>query len=107
MFMMVLLLAVSDPTPAKPAPPEPSKFPVVREIESIGGSGSTLLSYDVDAKGKAKNCMVLEPSGSTYLDEQACKTLLTKAKFRPTLNEKGKPVATSGRTVRIRWKITG
>lgn len=99
--------SVQPPSAAPQAPAEPSKFPIVREIDKIGGSGSTLIGFNIDRNGKAFGCTVLEPSGSAFLDEKACETVMDKAKFRPTVNEKGKPVPTYGKTVRIRWNIEG
>jgi TonB family protein len=113
MIFIALLLGILEPTgssiqtssTATQAPAEPSRFPIVHEIDKIGGSGSTLIGFDIDKNGKAYGCNVLEPSGSTFLDEKACETVMDKAKFRPTLDDKGKPVPIYGKTLRIRWNI--
>ncbi len=99
------LASIQQPSAAPQAPAEPSKFPIIQEIDKIGGSGSTLISFNIDTNGKAYGCTVLEPSGSAYLDEKACETLMDKGKFRPTLNAQGKRVPTYGKTVRVRWNI--
>lgn len=93
---------IPSATPQVPA--EPSKFPIVREIDQIGGGGATLVRFNMDKGGKAFGCTVLEPSGSANLDENACK-IIDKGKFRPTINDKGKPVPTYGKMLRIRWNI--
>lgn len=77
---------------------------MVREIDQIGKAGATLVRFNIDKSGKAFGCTVLEPSGSAYLDENACKTI-DKGKFRPTINDKGKPVPTYSKVLRIRWNI--
>jgi TonB family protein len=115
MILIAFLLGIAEPAVASIQPPstapqaptEPSKFPIVREINKIGGRGSTLIGFNIDKNGKAFGCTVLEPSGSTVLDEKACEIMMDKGKFRPTINDKGKPVPTYGKTVRIRWNIEG
>lgn len=94
------------PIPSAPprVPAEPSKFPIVREIDQIGGGAATLVRFNIDKGGKVFGCTVLEPSGSANLDENACK-IIDKGKFRPTINDRGKPVPTYGKMVRIRWNI--
>lgn len=113
MLFFAFLLATTEPPassnePSATAPEasvEPSKFPIVREIDKIGGSGFTLVRFNVDEKGKAFDCTVVTPSGSNFLDEKACETIMNTAKFRPDRDKKGKPIATYGRTIRIRWNI--
>jgi protein TonB len=97
--------STQSPSTAPQAPAQPSEFPIVREIDKIGGSGSTLVRFNIDKNGKAFDCTVVEPSGSTFLDEKACDTLTNTAKFRPSRNDKGEPVPTYGKTIRIRWNI--
>lgn len=113
MLLIALLLGIAgsavsttqSPSTAPQVPAQPSEFPIVREIDTIGGSGSTLVRFNIDKNGKAFDCTVVEPSGSTFLDEKACETVMDKGKFRPTKDDRGKPVPTYGKTIRIRWNI--
>lgn len=92
------------PSATLQAPAAPSKAHIVREFDRMEGGGATLILFNIDKSGKAFGCTVLEPSGSAYLDEEACRTAGNR-KFRPTLNDKGKPVPTYGKMLRIRWNI--
>jgi len=58
----------------------------------------------VDEKGKAKSCEILRLFGDSDFGNTACEALMRRAKFRPALDEFGKPVASSYQN-RIRWSL--
>ncbi len=93
------------PLTAPPVPAKPSEAPLVGEIRKTGTGSSTLVRVNIDNKGKAFDCTVVEASGSTFLDEKACEIVTNTAKFRPSTNSKGETVPAYGTKIRIRWNI--
>ena len=65
--------------------------------------GSTRVSYTVSTEGKATQCTVTQSSGFPRLDEQTCRLIERRYKFKPALRD-GKPV-TETKTQTITWKI--
>jgi hypothetical protein len=46
----------------------------------------------VDVNGMIKDCVITEPSGNAEFDGTTCDRLKVKARFKPKLDDKGKPV---------------
>jgi TonB family protein len=59
--------------------------------------GQTIVAFDIDATGKASNCVVEKSSGSRALDGVLCPILEKRAKFSPARSTDGMPVATQAR----------
>lgn len=107
--------------PAPPAPPPPSAAPVrlsprgspqswvttedyppsaIRD--GIEGTVSTALT--IDSSGKVTGCTVTSSSGSSLLDDTACRLLTRRARFQPGKDSAGNPTG-GGYTFRFRWQI--
>jgi len=71
----------------------------------IGRIGTSQISLDIEPSGQVSNCRVLETSGSAELDARTCEIARTQAKFKPELDEHGKPRAMTDYRIRFRWKI--
>lgn len=67
-------------------------------------SGRSQIMMMIDEAGALKDCMVEETSGIAVLDAQTCILLHERAKFRPALDDAGKPVR-SVLTQRVHWKM--
>ncbi|MGB3806727.1 MAG: energy transducer TonB, partial [Erythrobacter sp.] len=54
--------------------------------------GTVGVRVTVTAEGRAANCRVTRSSGSSSLDEGACRSMERYARFNPALNAAGNPV---------------
>ncbi|MBS0477485.1 MAG: energy transducer TonB [Proteobacteria bacterium] len=61
-----------------------------------GYEGRVVVSFEITADGRAKNCHVSDSSGKSSLDRPICPALERKARFSPKI-EADVPVATTGR----------
>ncbi|MFB0875001.1 MULTISPECIES: energy transducer TonB [unclassified Sphingobium] len=112
---------VAAPPPPPPAPPPPPS--VAKPLSPRGNPGSwatpedyppralreekqgtTGLRLEVGADGRVTNCSVTSSSGSSELDETACKLVTRRARFNPAEDAGGNKIASSYST-RIRWQI--
>lgn len=55
--------------------------------------GTVFYQIQVDAKGAASDCKVIEGSGIAVLDDATCPALMRVAAFEPALDAAGKPIA--------------
>ena len=89
------ILPESDRTPRSFLPPVAMGMDSWRELafdaefkrkilQIEGGDGTALYALTVDHDGKASGCGVMQSSGSSELDNGACKSLLENAKFKPS-----------------------
>ena len=70
-----------------------------REIQ-----GTVTFQLKLDSTGAVENCLILLSSDSAVLDEQSCKLMRQRAKFKPARDAGDQPV-TSFYVNRIRWQI--
>ncbi len=66
--------------------------------------GVSAIRWDVTAEGKAENCTVVSSSGMAELDQAACNAILSRARYTPALDKKGRAIRTTA-TRRVRWQI--
>ena len=66
--------------------------------------GTVGVSVTVGANGRVSGCRVSRSSGSSVLDDAACKSMTRYARFDPALNDAGNPVSGSWSTS-IRYQI--
>lgn len=66
--------------------------------------GMTNFLLNVDAKGAATHCRIVDSSGFPSLDKQTCALLLARAAFDPARDADGNPVA-SFYINRVRWQV--
>jgi protein TonB len=110
--------------PAPPAPPPPPPPPVKLQPAKARGSlpglittddypqdairneqqGTTAIRLDVGPDGRVTNCTVTSSSGSSSLDNTACRLLKSRARFTPATDSTGAKVSDSVST-RIRWQL--
>lgn len=114
-------LRIPPPAPVAPPPPPPSlargastrnegrwarriqeNYPTSalrREVEGTVG-----VSVTVSTDGRATNCRVTASSGSSILDDAACRGMERYARFNPALNAAGNPTTGSYAT-RITYRL--
>jgi protein TonB len=69
-----------------------------------GESGTTGFRLDIGADGRVTNCTVTSSSGSSVLDNTACRLLQRRAKFSPAVDSNGNPT-TDTFASRFRWVL--
>jgi protein TonB len=55
--------------------------------------GRVEYEVDVDASGTPTDCRIVVTSGHPSLDEETCRDLMRRVRFKPATDEQGKPVA--------------
>lgn len=69
-----------------------------------GREGVTKITWQINEQGRVENCQVTGSSGSSDLDEAACRLVTRRGRYSPALDQNGRPMrATAGRNVR--WVI--
>lgn len=61
----------------------------------------------INEKGSVAGCDLLKPSGVSVLDAVGCAIITQRAKFKPALDTKGKPVRSSVVSPPVTWHIAG
>ena len=62
------------------------------DARNLGIEGRTEFLLTIGTNGKVKSCVITGSSGSSSLDLQTCRSMSMNGRFRPALNENGKPV---------------
>lgn len=109
------------PPPPRPAPPAP---PVVSKAAGAKGDpaqwitnddypassiraeeeGTTAIKWTINAAGRVENCVVTASSGSSALDQAACRALTRRARYSPAVDAAGSPISTTS-SRRVVWKL--
>ena len=66
---------------------------------------ATAILVKITPEGLARDCTVIQSSGTPELDARACAILMEKGRFKPMVDAKGNAIEGQYRT-RIVWKIT-
>jgi TonB family protein len=59
--------------------------------------GQTIVAFDIDATGRATNCLIEKSSGNRALDGVLCPVLEKRARFSPAHAADGMPVSVKAR----------
>lgn len=109
---------------APPAPPAPPPPPRVSQAAGARGDesswvtqddyppaalreekeGTSVIAWTINIQGRVENCRTTQTSGSTDLDEAACRALTRRGRYTPAKDENGNPIATT-KSRRVRWVI--
>ncbi len=114
-----------NPTPiaAPPAPPAP---PAPRVSQAAGArgdesswitqddyppaalreekEGTSVIAWTINTQGRVEGCRTVQSSGSSDLDDAACRALTRRARYTPAKDQNGNPIATTKQR-RVRWVI--
>lgn len=71
-----------------------------------GEQGTAGVKFWVSKEGKARDCEVVESSGSKVLDQQSCSIIVQRSHFEPARTAAGEPVESIAYQ-RIRWELPG
>lgn len=66
--------------------------------------GTSGVKFWVTKDGKARDCEVVESSGSKILDQKTCSIIVLRSHFEPARTTSGEPVDSIGYS-RIRWEL--
>lgn len=66
--------------------------------------GIATFRLDIDPRGRVIGCGILESSGASVLDLRTCQVLLTRARFRPAIDESGTAIK-SFFVSKVRWRL--
>jgi protein TonB len=116
----------APPAPPAPPPPPPPPPPPRQAAEAAkprgnpqgwvtdedypaaamrsGESGTTGVRLAVGADGRVTDCNVTSSSGSSVLDQTACRLLMRRARFTPAKDTSGSAVAGSWSS-RFTWRL--
>lgn len=76
------------------------------ESLKAGEQGTVAFRLDIDAEGKASNCVVVLSSGYPRLDKATCDVMIRRARFTPATDATGVP----GKGIfssKVKWVIPG
>ncbi|OYY68440.1 energy transducer TonB [Sphingomonas sp. 28-63-12] len=114
---------VYNPQPAPPAPPAP---PPPRVSQAAGAKGdenswisqddyppsalreekegTSVIAWTINTQGRVEGCHTVQTSGSSDLDDAACRALTRRGRYKPAQDQNGNPIATT-KSRRVRWVI--
>jgi protein TonB len=69
-----------------------------------GVEGTTGFALQIGPDGKVQSCSITASSGSSVLDDTACRLLQRRARFNPAKDAGGQPMAATFRS-RFKWQI--
>ena len=69
-----------------------------------GREGKTSVTLAIGVDGRAQDCVITQSSGSDDLDAETCKMLVTRGRWKPSLDANGNPI-TSHYSTTMTWKI--
>lgn len=109
---------------APPAPPPPPR-PVISQAAAARGNpgswvtsddypasalrdglqGKSTLTFNINAEGKIEGCRVTGSSGSSVLDEAACRLVTRRGRYSPAKDQNGQPTAGGSKTLTFTWRL--
>ena len=119
-------LTTVAPVIATPAPPAPvAVAPTVSKAASARGNpaswvttddyppssirnqeqGTSGLTFDINEQGRIENCRVTSSSGSSTLDDTACRLVTRRGRYSPALDQAGNPTRGGTKTLRFTWRL--
>lgn len=69
-----------------------------------GKQGSVGISFTINEQGRIENCQVTQSTGSSDLDEAACRLVTRRGKYAPAKDQGGNPTKQSA-ALRFRWVL--
>ena len=118
---------IPTPIAAPPAPPAPPPAPPSNVVSKAAGpkgnpadwittddyppsalraeeSGVTGIAWTINTQGRVENCHTTSSSGSSALDDAACRAITRRGRYTPAKNATGDPIATT-QSRRVVWKL--
>lgn len=97
----------AEPRPARPLG-NPGEWVTAGDYPSVAlrndQEGTVGFLIDVDVNGVPSSCKVSMSSGSTVLDDATCQLIITRARFEPATDKKGRAISGTYANS-VRWII--
>lgn len=77
-----------------------------RDATMARQQGTTSFELDVDRNGLPSECRILSTSGSKSLDDQTCAIMMSRARFAPARDARGRPIPAVFRHT-MSWRLPG
>ena len=106
LFLLAQSLFYGDGTPPPPRPQgifSYQDYPV--EALRNHWEGSVVAELTVNERGAVTVCKIVKSSGHEVLDATTCNLLIQRAKFKPAMDDAGRPRNDLVQTPPINWKI--
>lgn len=107
MLLTMLALAIDPPLGPEPVG-DPAEWISADDYPSDAmhkeAGGTVFFDVSIDPTGRAARCRVLVSSGLSSLDQVACAAIMKRGKWRPTLDDAGKPIFATFRR-RVAWRM--
>ena len=118
---------IPTPIAAPPAPPAPPPAPPSNVVSKAAGAkgdenqwisqddyppsalraeeqGTSVIAWTINTSGRVENCHTTSSSGSSALDEAACRAITRRGRYTPAQNATGQPIATT-KSRRVSWRL--
>ena len=118
---------IPTPIAAPPAPPAPAPAPPAPRVNQSAGAkgnpsdwitqddypasalraeeqGTSAITWTINTQGRVENCRVTSSSGSSALDDAACRAITRRGRYSPAKDQNGNPIA-STQSRRVVWKL--
>jgi TonB family protein len=107
-FMLLAGLSAETADLRKPEAIDPGSWVTSEDYPAEAlrahAEGTVAFQLQVDATGRPGDCVVTGSSGNAVLDSVTCAIVKREAKFRPALDDEGKPVRSAFES-RVAWQI--
>ncbi len=104
--------------PAPPPPPQPSKAATAKgnpgdwitdadyppSAQREERQGTSTIAFEINEQGRVENCRTTGSSGSSDLDDAACRLITRRARYSAALDTTGRPLR-SNKTLSFRWRL--
>ena len=101
-LLLAASAAVSTPVAVRPKG-SPAHWFRAKDLPKLDQkAGLTTFDLTIDRSGLPSTCSIVVPSGSENLDTAVCKTLLKRARFKPSMDADGNTTASVYRE-RVAW----
>jgi hypothetical protein len=76
-----------------PVPIEPERWISTALLPGFSGQAHGAILLNVSAEGRVTACRTLDSSGLQHVDDNICRQMMRRARFRPAIGPEGTPVA--------------
>jgi TonB family protein len=97
--MILSLLLLAQAATAAPPPSSQNQTPTFSAPDQVpeeairwGWNGTARADLTITPKGHVSACKIVQSTGHKLLDDHVCKTMLTRARFKPATDNEGKPI---------------
>jgi protein TonB len=111
MFPLLIMFADAAAAPLTGSPAAGPLRPIITpsdypsEAVRKGWQGDVTVELTVSPKGRVSHCAIAKSSGYQLLDDQTCKLMTKRARFKPATDANGLPVEQHLTPEPVRWRM--